>query len=60
MFYSDGQAVIYKPIDSVLGETTLESILRVLDIPRYMLLPPVPPGDAAAAAGKSSRSAKAR
>lgn len=29
--------VNYKPIDSILGETTLDGILRVLDIPRDML-----------------------
>ena len=27
------------PIDSILGETTLDGILRVLDIPRHMLFP---------------------
>jgi hypothetical protein len=29
----------YKQIDSILGETTLDGILRVLDIPRHMLFP---------------------
>ena len=36
-FDPTGQSVNYKPIDSVLGETTFEGILRVLDIPRHML-----------------------
>jgi hypothetical protein len=31
--------VNYKHIDSILGETTLDGILRVLDIPRHMLYP---------------------
>lgn len=31
--------VNYKHIDSILGETTLDGILRVLDIPRHMLFP---------------------
>jgi len=30
----------YKAIDSILGEITLDGILRVLDIPRHMLPPP--------------------
>jgi hypothetical protein len=29
----------FKPIDSILGETTLDGVLRVLDIPRHMLFP---------------------
>jgi hypothetical protein len=33
------ESVNYKPIDSILGETTLDGILRVLDIPRHMLFP---------------------
>jgi len=32
-------AVNYRPIDSILGETTLDGILRVLDIPRRALFP---------------------
>ena len=32
-------AVNYRLLDSILGETTLEGILRVLDIPRHMLFP---------------------
>lgn len=31
--------VNYKHVDSILGETTLDGILRVLDIPRHMLFP---------------------
>jgi hypothetical protein len=42
-----------KHIDSILGETTLDGILRVLDIPRHMLFPD---GGAAAAAGSRSPS----
>ena len=26
-------------VDSILGETTIDGILRVLDIPRHMLFP---------------------
>jgi hypothetical protein len=33
------QAVNYTYIDSILGETTLDGILRVLDIPRHMVFP---------------------
>lgn len=29
----------YEPIDSILGETTLEGVMRVLSIPRRLLLP---------------------
>lgn len=32
-------SVNYTHIDSILGETTLDGILRVLDIPRHMLFP---------------------
>jgi hypothetical protein len=31
--------VNYKHVDSLLGETTLDGILRVLDIPRHLLFP---------------------
>jgi hypothetical protein len=41
------------PVDSILGETTLEGILRVLDIPRHMLFPD---GGAAADEPQSSSS----
>jgi hypothetical protein len=38
--FTVGQSwVNYKHIDSILGETTLDGILRVLDIPRHMLNP---------------------
>ncbi len=37
-FDPEGSAPDYEPIDSVLGETTLDGILRVLDIPRDLLL----------------------
>jgi hypothetical protein len=38
--YSVGrESVNYKPIDSILGETTLDGILRVLGIPRHLLYP---------------------
>jgi hypothetical protein len=38
-FSSGKPSVMYTPIDSILGETTLDGILRVLDIPRRMLFP---------------------
>lgn len=37
-FSPDGPSPDYEPIDSILGETTLDGILRVLDIPRDLLL----------------------
>jgi hypothetical protein len=38
--FSDGMEFVnYKQIDSILGETTLDGILRVLDIPRHLLYP---------------------
>ena len=38
--FAVGQSTVnYTAIDSVLGETTLDGILRVLDIPRHMLFP---------------------
>ena len=38
--FAVGQPCVnYKPIDSILGETTLDGILRVLDIPRHLLFP---------------------
>ena len=29
----------YQPIDSILGETTLEGVMRILSIPRRLLVP---------------------
>jgi hypothetical protein len=53
--YAVGRPVLnYTPIDSILGETTLDGILRVLDIPRHMLFPD---GDAAGGSQSSSSSA---
>lgn len=50
--FSVGEPYVnYKPIDSILGETTLDGILRVLDIPRHMLFP-----DGAAGDGSQSKS----
>jgi hypothetical protein len=31
----------YEPLDSILGETTIDGVLRVLDIPRHLLSPSV-------------------
>jgi hypothetical protein len=42
-----------KPIDSILGETTLDGILRVLDIPRHMLFPDGAAGDGSKSQSKS-------
>jgi hypothetical protein len=39
-------AANYRRIGSILGETTLDGILRVLDIPRHALLPDEEPADA--------------
>jgi hypothetical protein len=50
-FSAGEESVNYKPIDSILGETTLDGILRVLDIPRHMLFP-----DGAAGEGSQSKS----
>lgn len=50
-FSSGEPSVMYTPIDSILGETTLDGILRVLDIPRHMLFP-----DGGAAGGAQSSS----
>lgn len=50
--FAVGQSCVnYKPINSILGETTLDGILRVLDIPRHMLFP-----DGAASEGPQSKS----
>ena len=38
--------VNYEPIDSILGETTIDGVLRVLDIPRHLLIPEAPDGAA--------------
>jgi hypothetical protein len=38
--FSLGMAnVNFEPLDSILGETTIEGVLRVLDIPRHLLIP---------------------
>jgi hypothetical protein len=31
-----------EPLDAILGETTIEGVLRVLDIPRHLLFPEAP------------------
>ncbi len=41
-----------EPLDSILGETTMEGVLRVLDIPRHLLIPEGPDGVAAGAANE--------
>lgn len=43
--FSIGQASPnWEPIDSILGETTMDGVLRVLDIPRHLLIPEAPDG----------------
>lgn len=44
----------YEPIDSILGETTLDGVLRVLDIPRHLLFPEdSPPGTDTGSGGRT-------